>query len=338
MKKERMKVLLLIPCGLEAARGNTTTANRLKQELWRRGYEVEIADVSDQDLKNPGEARAQLVIGLHAAHCGPAARSLATTWNVPYIVLFSGTDLNGKPQKPTTEAVQHATAVVALGTSAATRARDVYPECRSHIHVISQAVLPLPYQPGMQMPADAPVLAEDAPLVLIPAGVRDVKDPLRAITALLPMRKEQPDMQIWFVGPELEKETGDALRKACTEQDWVHWLDARPREDLLPLYRRASVVVSTSRSEGGPPNGMLEAVLVGRPVLASSIPAHREFPGAESCFRDDIELRKRFRAILSEPERAMMKSRKMEEVVRQTHSPAAESLAWDRLMRPLMGG
>ena len=336
MKKERMKVLLLIPCDLEAARGNTTTAKRLKQELWRRGYEVEIADVTGLDLESPGEARAQIIIGLHAVHCGPATQSLAKSWGVPYLILFSGTDLNGKPQKPALEAVQHATAVVALGTSAATRARDIYPECRDHIHVIPQAVLPLPYRPGVQLPADAPALAEDAPLVLIPTGVREVKDPLRAIAALLPMRKEQPDMQIWFVGPELEKETGDALRAACSEHDWVHWLDSRPREDLLPLFRRASVVVSTSRSEGGPPNGMLEAVLVGRPVLASSIPAHREFPGAESCFRDDIELRKRFRAILSEPERAMMKSRKMEEVVRQTHSPAAEALGWDRLMRPLI--
>lgn len=336
MIKERMKVLLLIPCDPEAPRGNTTTAKRLKDELWRKGYEVELADVTKLDLEAPGDARAQLVIGLHAVHCGPAAQSLAKAWGVPYIVLFSGTDLNGQPQKPTLDAVAKATAVVALGNAPATRARDIYPECRDHLHVIAQAVLPLPYRPGVNLPADAPALPADAPLVLIPAGVREVKDPLRAVTALLPMRKEQPEMQIWFVGPELEKETGDALRAACAEHDWVFWLDARPREELLPLFRRATVVLSTSRSEGGPPNGMLEAVLVGRPVLASSIPAHREFPGAESCFRDETELRKRFRAILSEPERAMMKSRKMEEVVRQTHSPAAEALGWDRLMRPLI--
>lgn len=336
MKKERMKVLLLIPCDQEAARGNATTAKRLQSELWRRGYEVELADVNQLDLESIGDARAQIVIGLHAVHCGPAARLIAKAWSVPYLVLLSGTDLNGKPQKPAMEAVQHANAVVALGNAPATRARDVYPECRDHLHVIPQAVSLLPYRPGVQLPADAPAISDDAPLVLIPTGVREVKDPLRAITALLSMRKEQPEMQIWFVGPELEKATGDALRAACEKHDWVHWLDARPREDLLPLFRRASVVVSTSRSEGGPPNGLLEAVLVGRPVLASSIPAHREFPGAESCFRDDIELRKRFRAILAEPERAMMKSRKMEEVVRQTHSPAAESLGWDRLMRPLI--
>jgi len=336
MKKERMKVLLLIPCDPEAARGNATTANRLKDELWRRGYEIEVADVSTLELEVPGERRAQLVIGLHATHCGAAARSLAAAWDVPYIVLFSGTDLNGRPQKPALEAVQHAAAAVALGNAPATRARDIYPECRDHLHVIPQAVMPLPYRPGIHLPADAPALPAAAPLILVPAGVREVKDPIRAITALIPFAKEQPQMQLWFVGPELEKETGDALRAACAEHAWAHWLQQRPRADLLPLFRRATVVVSTSRSEGGPPNGLLEAVLVGRPVLASSIPAHREFPGAESCFRDDAELRKRLRAILNEPERAMMKSRKMEEVVRQKHSPAAESLGWDRLMRPLI--
>ncbi|MFK5956810.1 MAG: glycosyltransferase family 4 protein [Planctomycetota bacterium] len=331
-----MKVLLLIPCDPEAARGNATTAKRLKNELWRRGYEVTLADITKLDLEGTAEISAQLVIGLHAVHCGPAAQSLAKALGVPYIVLLSGTDLNGQPQKPALDAVAQATAVVALGNAPATRARDIYPECRNHLHVIPQAVMPLPYRPGINLPDDAPELPADAPLILVPAGVREVKDPVRAITALIPLHKERPDMQLWFVGPELEKETGDALRAACVEHDWAHWLQQRPREDLLPLFRRATAVLSTSRSEGGPPNGLLEAVLVGRPVLASSIPAHREFPGAESCFRDDAELRKRFRAILAEPERAMMKSRKMEEIVRQKHSPAAESLGWDRLMRPLI--
>lgn len=335
MSEPRLRLLILLPCAADAPRGNGTTARRLAEALERRGFEVELADVREMSVEGSGARRADLVLALHAVHCGPFAQALASAWDIPYVVLFTGTDMNGRPPQKALDAVAGAAACVALGNAPGRRARDVYPGCKESLVVIPQGVAPMPYRPGMALPKDAPPLADGAPLALVPAGIREVKDPLRAIGALEPMRKQYPDLQLWFVGPELETATGDALRAACAENDWVAWLGERPRQELLPILRRASVVISTSRSEGGPPNALLEAVLVGCPVLASSIPAHREYPGAESCFRDDAELRKRLRRILEEPERAMMAIRKMQEVVRQTHSPNGEALAWERLLRPL---
>lgn len=329
---------MLLPCAPDAARGNGTTAQRMKGELERRGYAVDMVDVESIDLAAPGDADADLLIALHAVRCGPTAQALASAWNIPYLVLFTGTDLNGQPPAEACAAAEHAAACVALGTAAGRRARDIYPEARERVTVIPQAVAPMPFRPGMKLPDSTPAVEADAIVILMIAALREVKDPLRAVTALGPMLTEHPNLQLWFVGPVLEEACGQAVEEACAKHDFVHYLGPVERRDLLPILRRANVVLSTSRSEGGAPNALLEAVSTGRPVLASSIPAHREFPGAEHCFRDDAEMRKRMRKILDDPDRTAVVNRKLQEIVRQTHSPAAEGLAWDRLLRAIPNG
>jgi glycosyltransferase involved in cell wall biosynthesis len=326
-------VLFLLPCPLEEHRGNTTTANRLAEELGRRGYEVSQREAAAVSPDEP--PCADLIVGLHAMLSGPQAAQLAKAWKVPYLILFTGTDLNGKPSAQSKEILQQADAVVALGRSAARRARDLYPDLGDLLHTIPQGVTPIAYRPGLRLPDSAPAHDSATPIVLLPAGMRAIKDPMRAVDALTPLQREIPDLQLWLLGPVLEPACGDALAAKAKELPWVYLLGAHPRAELLPFYRRANVVLSTSKSEGGAPNALLEAALIGRPVLASSIPAHREFPGPEHCFRDDRELRKRLREILDQPDQAMLAARKLQEIVRQAHSPAAESLAWDRLLRPL---
>lgn len=330
MTKPRTRVLFLLPCALDAHRGNTTTAMRLADELQRRGYDVALQEAATVEADQAPSA--DLLVAFHANLSGPAGALLAAAWKVPFVVLFTGTDLNGKPTASSKEILAQADAVVALGRSAARRARDLYPDLGDRLHTIAQGVSPIAYQPGMRMPDDAPEHDSATPIVLLPAGMRAIKDPLRAIEALTALQTEIPDLQLWLLGPILEEAYGQALTAKAETLSWVHLLGPRPRQDLLPLYRRANLVLSTSKSEGGAPNALLEAGLIGKPVLASSIPAHREFPGPEHCFRDDRELRKRAREILSQPDLAMLAARKLQEIVRQVHSPAVESLAWDRLL------
>ena len=330
--RPRPRLLLALPCAPDAPRGNATTAARLAEELGRRGWEVETTDADALAAAAPPG----LIVVLHAARAAPQVAAQAAAWGVPYVVLFTGTDLNGKPTPEAVAAVEGAAAAVALGRGSARRARELFPGARDAIQTIAQGLAPLPFQPGAAVPEALATLPEEAFLVLVPAGVRAVKDPLRAVDALDSLHAERPELRLLFLGPELETETGVALRAACAQRDWADWLDAVPRADLPPWLRRADLVLSTSRSEGGAPNSLLEAVLHGTPVLASSIPAHREFPGAAHCFRDDSELRRRLRATMDEPDPARMEVRKLQEFARQAHSPNAEALAWDRLLRPLL--
>ncbi len=334
MAADSRRLLLVLPCAVDANRGNATSAVRVGESLQRRGYAVELV-AADTDPSQWPEF--DLAVAFHAAHSGPTVRKICADRNKPYVVVFTGTDLNGKPQAATEDAVLHANGCVALCTSAARRARDIFTEIPAGVDVIFQAVQPLPYRAGSKLfHGDAPELQAPQKLVLVPAGVRDIKDPLRAVKALTPLAALRPELVLWFVGPELEEQCGENLREAVADLSWAHWLGEVPREDLLPLMRRADIVLSTSRSEGAAPNSLLEATLAGTPVLASDIDPHREFPGGIHCFREDRLLRRKLEKILDDPTAAAREVRKLQETVRHKHGISAEQLAWDRLIKPLL--
>jgi glycosyltransferase involved in cell wall biosynthesis len=58
-----------------------------------------------------------------------------------------------------------------------------------------------------------------------------------------------------------------------------------PTQGVRDLYAAADVFVSTSRSEGGPPLAVLEALAMGVPVVASDIPGHAFVANATAACR-----------------------------------------------------
>jgi glycosyltransferase involved in cell wall biosynthesis len=333
MTTTKRRLLFVLPCAVDDNRGNATSAVRIADSLSRRGYEIETV-ISDSDSAAWPEF--DLAIAFHAAASGPVTQAIAKQRNKPYVVAFTGTDLNGKPSAGSESAVANASASVALCNSAARRARDIFTNLPTGVEVIFQAVAPLPYKPGLAMPANAPKLESFQKLILVPAGVRDIKDPLRAVKALTPLAALRPELSLWFVGPELEEACGEQLREAIADLSWASWIGEVPRNELLPLMRRADVVLSTSRSEGAAPNSLLEATLAGTPVLANDIPAHKEFPGSAFCFRDDRLMRRQLEVILDDSELAAREVRKLQEVVRHKHGLVTEQIAWDRLLGGLL--
>ncbi|MCP4093767.1 MAG: glycosyltransferase family 4 protein [Planctomycetes bacterium] len=333
MTNAKRRLLFVLPCAVDDNRGNATSAIRIAESLSRRGYEIETVVADSASAAWP---EFDLVLGFHAVDSGPVTQAIAKQREKPYVIAFTGTDLNGKPSAGAESAVAGASACVALCNSAARRARDIFNEMPGGVEVIFQAVAPLPYKPGLSLPSFAPELQPFQKLVLVPAGVRDIKDPLRAVKALTPLAALRPELSLWFVGPELEPACGAQLREAIADLSWATWIGEVPRNELLPLMRRADVVLSTSRSEGAAPNSLLEATLAGTPVLASDIPAHKEFPGSAFCFRDDRLLRRQLEVILDDSELAAREVRKLQETVRHKHGLVSEQVAWDRLLGALL--
>lgn len=329
---------MLVPCAPDALHGNATTANRLRDGLRRRGWDTTVQECPAEGLPAdaPGRADADVVIALHAAKCGPCGAAISAELNVPLVIVFAGTDLNGRPAAATREAVASAASLVALGASARRRARDLFDALDGRLEVIPQAVLPLPR--GGTLPDGVEKKAEGELRVLLPSGIRPIKDPLRAVRALAPLAARKPGLRLILAGAELDPACGEELRTLLEEHPWARWIGAVERDQLGALLRSADVVLSTSRSEGGPPNMLLEAVQLSIPVLASAIPAHRDFPGDPHLFHDDTGLRVRLQTMLDAPELTRMELRRLEEAVRHTHSASREAEAWDRMLRRVRAG
>ncbi|RMH01064.1 MAG: glycosyltransferase [Planctomycetota bacterium] len=330
-----VRALFLLPCRAGEPRGNATTAARLAAGLARQGVTVQPWPVAEVEQA----PAADVLVACHARRSGPATRELARARGRPWVILFTGTDLNGRPGAAARRAVAEAAARVVLGRAAARRARQLHGGGPADYRVIRQGAWPLPEPAaGEPPPPFLASLPDQAEPVLVPAGVRSVKAPRRALRALAPLAARRPNLRLLFLGPELERREGDALRRALAEAPWAAWPGALPRERLLTAVRRAVLVLSPSRSEGGPPNALLEAALAGRAVIASDIPAHREFPGREHLFTDDADLRRRLVALLDDAGERARAAARLRETARREFSPRAEAAAWATLLRAVAAG
>lgn len=334
-------LLFALPCCPEEPRGNVTTAIRLARGLHAHGWLAARCDARSDPRDWPG---AEVVIAFHAVQAAPRvqaacdpARGAPALRGVPWLVLFTGTDLSAAPPAAARAAVAACAAAVALGEAAALAATLAYPEPRGGLHRIRQGVEPLPASTGW--PEGLPRLAAGDELVLLPSGVRAVKDPARAVAALAPLAAARPRLRLWIAGPELEPECAAELRQAILRanagraEPWARWLGVVPRERLRPLMERAALVLSTSRAEGGAPNALLEAAEAGALTLASDIPAHREFPGEPCLYADDEELRELTRRLLDHPDTARWTATAQRVVLARNFDPTAEAAAWDALIR-----
>ncbi len=321
-----VSIALLLPCAATDFRGNTTTANRLARGLEGKGHECKIFSLGEEPA-----SETDLLIGLHSGRTGHLAQAIGKARNIPYIVLCTGTDLNGKPGEATCHAVRTADARVCLAAAPAKRGRELFgKDC--YFEVIPQAPMALPWKPGLKVP-DGILSDPKLPLVLVPTGIRAVKNPRRIVEALIPLEQEGVAFQLLFVGPELEKEEGERLRQLLEPLRWASWPGAMDRQTLAALMERCLCVLSASKSEGGAPNALLEAGMASRPILASSIGVHKEFPGEPWVFSSDPMLRSRLRQWIEEPIVAAREGRSLREFTRLYSDPRREAAEWDRVIR-----
>jgi hypothetical protein len=327
-------LLFALPCGPDEPRGNVTTARRLGRGLAARGWQCARCDVRTDPARWPS---ADVVVALHAQHAAPAVAAACdpragapALRGRPWLVMFTGTDLLTPPGAAARAAVADAAAAVGLGAAPLEAARNLYPPPVGGLHLIRQGVDPLPEFVGW--PAGVPRPEPACDLVLQPTGIRAVKDPWRGLTALAPLASRRPQLRLWIAGPRLDDTPVPAL------PPWARWLGSIPRAELRPLVESAQVVISTSRAEGGPPNALLEAAECGRPVLASDVAAHREFPGAPHVFGDDADFRARLAAVLDDLPGAARAGKELHARVARDFSLDAEAAAWDALLRAALAG
>ncbi|MGH7399437.1 MAG: glycosyltransferase [Candidatus Rokuibacteriota bacterium] len=113
------------------------------------------------------------------------------------------------------------------------------------------------------------------PIVLFPAGIRKVKRPAFPLEPLASLRTRHPTLELVYVGPIIEAAEGEALQRLLAAYPWARYLGAVPHSRMPALFELADVVLNCSRSEGGMANSVLEALSLGRAVLAADIAGNR---------------------------------------------------------------
>jgi glycosyltransferase involved in cell wall biosynthesis len=276
------RLALLTPFAPPSVRGNAITVERIAGGLRAAGAEVGVWDLST-------ESRAEIEAGVdrfgptlvhafNAYRAGPLALRLARRREVPLVVTLTGTDANhdllDAENAPVVRRVlEGAAAVVVFHPSIAARIAAVLPDLRQRLITIAQAAR-LADEESFDLSAQWP-LPPGGVLFGLPAGIRPVKDPRRPIAPLQRLIARHPEVRLLYVGPVIHREEGEALHRALATRPWARHLGVVPHPQMASLLRQLDVVLNCSISEGGMANSVLEAMALGRAVLASDIEGNR---------------------------------------------------------------
>lgn len=277
------RVAVLTPFAAPSVRGNAITADRIARRLRERGVELRVWDLSvvpEGAVEHQiGQYGPSLIHAFHAYRTGPTALRLARRSGVPLLVTVTGTDVNhdllDEDTAPIVRRVlEGASAVSVFDESMAVRILEELPATAARLVVIPQsAVFEAP--PAGHWPPLAALQRLPGPIVLFPAGIRKVKRPAFPLEPLGQLRDRHPTLELLYVGPVIDEMDGEALQRLLLGHPWARYLGAVPHHRMPALFELADVVLNCSLSEGGMANSVLEALALGRAVLAADIPGNR---------------------------------------------------------------
>lgn len=332
-------IALICPFSSGPGRGNITTVRRIASNLPTAGCRitrVNLDEVSEEsccaalDTDHP-----DLLHAFHAYHAGPAAWRLSRHFSIPYLITITGSDLFDPSlcSAPETRlAIADTAALTCFDPQVAQRLSEEFPQTTDRISVIPQGVAPLPQEKSYPR-------SKDDFLILLPAALRPVKGVIEAIAALTPLAKEFPTLRLLVAGGALDPNYADDVSTIAASLPWVQLLGDVPHQQMGTLYTAADLVLNSSLFEGGMANTLLEAMIMGKPVLARNILGNRSLIRHGETgwlFNNDDELRQLLRLLLKRKHSADI-GMAGHDFVQKNCSPLTEANRYAALYRQILG-
>lgn len=228
--------------------------------------------------------------GFMAAWIGMVAARLL---HIPYTLTLHGSDLLLRPAFLDTK-LQHCSLCLTISEFNRRYLLEHYPLVRCERVIVQRMGV---YVPQMQLP---PAAGRNGPFALLAVGrLHPVKDHAFLIRACAALKTSGRNIRCRIAGGGPEHRHLAALIRSLHLAGEVELLGHVSRNRLTELYREADLVVLTSQSEGIPLT-LMEAMSLGRPVLAPEITGIPELvvdgktgflykPGSISGFVERVE-------------------------------------------------
>ncbi|RKD22738.1 hypothetical protein BEP19_10835 [Ammoniphilus oxalaticus] len=266
-----MRILYFTPY-FNQPRGNSTTSKRIVHFLQNYGIHTSVFPYLEKEpWFLPSTETIDVIHILHATRFLSWAQENHFSLERPYIVTMGGTDINVDLQAPlandVSELLQQAAKITVFTPDAKQKVIRLNSDWANKIHVIPQSAW-LPWNIG------EPEQFEQ-PNILLPAGLRPIKDVLHTLPALDDLYESYPNLQFKIVGANLHADVYDEVNKASHTRPWFTYAGVVPFEVMTHWYQEANIVVNSSVSEGQS-LAVMEALAIGRPVIARKNAANEE--------------------------------------------------------------
>lgn len=274
-----MRVALVTNALDQPTRGSLTTIRRWQAHV--KGVEIAVLPAR---AAPPPDPVPDVVHGYHALHGGVAAMELARRLQRPLVISLGGTDVWACLQGDALawEVLDYAACVT-----------GAFPAFGEMLSLYFDRDLPYATVPrGVVIPeAAAPRVPDGELRVLLPAGLRPVKDHMLAIGIAERLVARGMPVRLLMLGPEMDRAYARRVRDRIRPFPWIS-LEERGFHQMAKAYRNADVVWNTSYHEGGS-NAILEAVAHGCAVFARDITGNHELlkePGAPEGLFDPRDI------------------------------------------------
>jgi L-malate glycosyltransferase len=280
-----MRVLIITPTAFPCISGNAVTVERWRLALTKKGIFVEVLASDELDpmefQKKLHRFRPDII---HAHHAFKTASLLMNCRKVlqqakaAVVVSLGGTDFNEdlsntERKESVLSVFQMAHSIVVQNPAIMPHFRQSYPVLAKKIVSVPKAVCWFGDQAYDLRKTDASK-SEDI-LFLLPSGVRPVKRNLECLQLMKQVYQLRPKVRFVAVGPVINAEYADRFEQEIFKcSTFARWIMAIPPAAMRSIYLAADVVLNASSSEGLS-NSLMEAIAVGRPVLASDIEGNR---------------------------------------------------------------
>lgn len=270
------QILFLTPFA-HKVRGNVITTQRISSGYQTRGFRVRtLAYAEGLDCQTvQGEIRKSSWV--HVLHITRFAEWLAKercAWDKPFLLTMGGTDihvdLKGQSRqnlpKPIVRLLDQASYVTVFSASARRILKQLDPRWADKTKVIPQGIV-LPPSPPVKPVLNWETARKKGYHILLPAGLRPVKDVLFLLEAWERLYRRLPKLQVTIVGECYDKEVYAQVKKAMVKHPFLTYKQAIPFEEMGSLYSQADLVVNSSLEEGHSA-AVCEAMGLGLPVIA----------------------------------------------------------------------
>ncbi len=272
--------MLLTPSPTDQFRGPAATVHRYREGLQRRGHLCELFGGTDEGgIKSSLEGtidrfKPDIVHAHDAYRTGMSLLGL----KVPWVVSVTGEDIymdmvKGREGPLVCEVFRRAHRILVPSQSAQDLLEQRIPEAVGKTDIVSRAVKP-PETDGTDLRRSLGIPRKRV-LILVAGGLRPMKGQHRAMSLIRILRSPGVDAEMIITGPDQDIEYADEIRELARQEPGIRVLPALAPERMGATYMNADVVLNTSIEEGSS-QVILEAGILGRPVVASDVAGNRD--------------------------------------------------------------
>ena len=274
-----MKIALVSSYTLPFYCGNSILVERLREGLTDRGYDVAIFNATKDDPHLGVKFSPDIVHSFNASRPYEWMCDFRNNRSVSWIITLTGTDYNTwcnivEPAAHIKESLLSADTLVVFHDEALRSLSTSLPQIRSKIRVINQGVTCLKTAHDTISVRKKYGIDQGQTVFLMVSGIRPVKNIGCALEAFYRLERETPNVLLLLAGPIIDREEADRVLQMGDRLSCFRYLGELPYPKVRALIKASDVFLNTSLHEGMS-GAVLEAMIEGLPVLASSTTGNR---------------------------------------------------------------